>query len=85
MRTGDRSSRRMVALSRDGWSTLSCMEPAGLMLIVVVLALPTLTALGARRRGCTLPGAVLAGLCFPLTWVVWYVHDSRPVRHARHK
>ena len=48
------------------------------LLCVAVLVLPTLTALGARRRGAGLPLAALSGLCFPVTWTWWYVRDVRP-------
>ncbi|WP_244932201.1 hypothetical protein [Nocardioides sp. W7] len=40
-----------------------------------LLALVTLTVTGARRRGSHLLVAVVAGLFFPFTWVVWHVHD----------
>ena len=43
------------------------MGPTQLMLTVAVLLLPTLTALGAQRRGRALPSAVIAGLFFPIT------------------
>ena len=45
---------------------------------LLVLVIPTVTALGARRRGAGPGLAVLAGLCFPVTWVVWYVRDEHP-------
>ena len=55
------------------------------ILLLAVLALPqvVLTACGAHRRGVGMPHSVLAGLFFPATWVVWYVHDEHPYRrHA---
>jgi hypothetical protein len=54
---------------------------AGLALIA--LAVGGLTAMGARRRGSGYPLAALAGLCFPITWTVWYVRDQHPYRHRR--
>ena len=52
------------------------------LLVLAALALPlvVLTALGAHRRGVAVPSAVLAGLCFPVTWVAWYVRDEHPYR-----
>ncbi len=52
------------------------------VLSVIALVLPTLTAVGARRRGVPVPVAVLAGICFPVTWTVWYVRDERPHHRA---
>ena len=46
------------------------------VLLVGWLALSGLTFTGARGRGQRLPGALLAGLCFPVTWLVWYVLDE---------
>jgi hypothetical protein len=43
----------------------------------VWLAAGSLTALGARRRGQSWRFAWLSGLCFPLSWVIWYVVDER--------
>jgi hypothetical protein len=45
-----------------------------------VLALMVLTARGAGRRGSAVLPASLAGLFFPVTWVVWYVRDEHPYR-----
>jgi hypothetical protein len=45
-----------------------------------LLALMFLTAQGASRRGLALLPALLAGLFFPVTWVVWYVRDEHPYR-----
>ncbi len=50
-----------------------------------LLTLPTLTAMGARRRGLRVYESLLAGVFFPLTWVVWYVHDEYPHRRSRHE
>jgi hypothetical protein len=43
----------------------------------VWLAVGSLTALGARRRGQGWRFAWLSGLFFPLSWVIWYVVDER--------
>jgi hypothetical protein len=40
------------------------------------LALGSLTAVGARRRGQRWRIAWLTGLIFPLSWVIWYVLDD---------
>lgn len=50
---------------------------------LIVLASGSLTATGARRRGAGPLLAALAGLCFPITWTVWYVHDQHPYQHRR--
>ncbi|SDC68208.1 hypothetical protein [Nocardioides lianchengensis] len=47
---------------------------AGAALLGLV-SLAVLTASGARRRGRSVPRAVLAGLFFPLTWIAWHVAD----------
>jgi MFS superfamily sulfate permease-like transporter len=47
---------------------------AGAALLGLV-ALAVLTATGARRRGSSIPRAVLAGVLFPLTWIAWHVVD----------
>lgn len=52
-------------------------------LAVIGLALGGLTATGARRRGAGYPLAALAGLCFPISWTVWYVRDQHPDRRRR--
>ena len=49
----------------------------------IVLAFATLTAVGSRRRGAHISLAILAGVCFPVTWVIWYVRDQRPFRRKR--
>jgi hypothetical protein len=55
----------------------------GLILLAVVsLPLPVLTAQGARRRGVAIPRAVLAGLFFPVTWTDWYVRDEHPYQRV---
>jgi hypothetical protein len=43
-----------------------------------VLSFAVLTGLGERRRGARPVVAVLAGLGFPVTWVVWYIRDEHP-------
>ena len=65
------------------------MTDTGIMVIVsavvigiIVLAVVTLTAAGSRRRGTGISLAVVAGLCFPITWVVWYLRDQRPYRRT---
>ena len=59
------------------------MVVAGVAVLgVIVLAVVTLTAIGSRHRGAGIPLATLAGLCFPVTWVVWYVRDQHPYRRA---
>lgn len=50
-----------------------------------LLTLPTLTTMGARRRGLGVPGSLLAGLFFPLAWAAWYLHDEHPYRRSRHR
>lgn len=52
------------------------------LLIGGLLALMTLTGLGAHRRGLAALPASLAGLFFPVTWTVWYLRDERPYHHA---
>lgn len=47
-----------------------------------LLPLGVLTGIGARRRGATRPLALLAGVAYPLTWMVWYVRDEHPYRAA---
>lgn len=42
-----------------------------------VVALMVLTGTGQDRRGGRAGFVVLAGLFFPITWVVWYVKDRR--------
>jgi hypothetical protein len=59
------------------------MEIVGVgVLALCLLALEVLTASGARRRGAGAPLAVVAGVCFPVTWAVWYVVDEHPYRRA---
>lgn len=52
------------------------------LLFVPAAALMVLTALGARTRGTGGPRAVMYGLAFPLTWVLWYVQDEIPQRRS---
>jgi hypothetical protein len=49
----------------------------------LLLALAALTGVGARRRGRTRLGVVVAGAFFPLTWAVWYVSDEHPHKRSR--
>lgn len=51
-----------------------------LVLAATTLPLPVLTGIGVRRRGVTIPMAVLAGILFPVAWVVWYARDEQPYR-----
>lgn len=57
------------------------------ILAVVLLCGPLmiLTGLGARRRGQALAPAAVAGLYFPVTWIVWYVRDEDPYRRTHHQ
>jgi hypothetical protein len=48
------------------------------LLLVVGSSLTVLTAIGARRRGNRIALTLLAGLAYPVTWVVWYVRDEHP-------
>jgi hypothetical protein len=52
--------------------------------VALVLVLPVLTAVGARRRGYGVAAALITGLFFPVTWTVWYLRDERPYR-SRHR
>ena len=52
-------------------------------LVTVWLALAVLTAVGARQRGRAWAAALASGLLFPVTWVMWYLTDTRPERKAR--
>lgn len=46
------------------------------LLAAGIVALAVLTALGEHRRGGRLGVAVLAGLFFPVAWMVWYSRDE---------
>ena len=54
------------------------MLVVGALAAAVALAPFVLTAIGMHARGHGVPVSVLAGLAFPLTWVVWYVLDEEP-------
>ena len=41
-----------------------------------LVALAGLTAVGERRRGGRAGTVVLAGLFFPVSWIVWHAHDE---------
>lgn len=43
-----------------------------------------LTALGQHRRALVVPASIVAGLFFPVTWIVWYLHDERPYPTLHH-
>jgi hypothetical protein len=57
----------------------------GLPAALVLVALMTLTALGARRRGRSVASAVLAGVFFPVAWTVWYLRDEHPYDRTAHR
>jgi hypothetical protein len=44
---------------------------------VFVLTIMSFTSVGAHRRGAGPALSVLAGICFPVTWTVWYLRDTR--------
>lgn len=50
------------------------------VLLLGWLALAGLTVSGAHARGQRLPMALVAGLCFPVTWTVCYVRDEQGLR-----
>jgi hypothetical protein len=52
------------------------------LLVPAAAILPVMTALGSRRRGASVPVALVAGLLFPVTWAWWYVRDEHPYRRA---
>ena len=52
----------------------------GSLPVCLALTLAGLTSVGARRRGAGVAAALLAGVVFPVTWVVWYARDERPYR-----
>ncbi len=56
-------------------------------LLVAVIVLPpmVLTTVGARSREAAWPLALLAGVCFPVTWTVWYLRDEHPYRQSGHQ
>lgn len=57
----------------------------GLPAAIALVALMTLTAFGARRRGCRLASSVLAGVFFPVAWTVWYLRDEHPYDRTAHR
>ncbi len=58
-------------------------ELAGAAFLVLAWSpLAVLTAVGGRRRGSGWLVASVCGVCFPVTWVHWYVVDERASRHA---
>lgn len=72
-----------------GWTLVLVVTVTGLVFAIVVLlavaallALPVLTAFGAHRRGLGPLGSVVAGVFFPVTWAVWYLHDEDPYRRT---
>jgi hypothetical protein len=62
------------------------MKPALVVVLLfgvsVLITIMGLTMVGARRRGRGLPLAALAGLMFPVTWTIWYLHDEHPFRRT---
>ncbi|WP_375485012.1 hypothetical protein [uncultured Jatrophihabitans sp.] len=52
------------------------MTGVGLQIVVVVASLVLLTTLGGARWGEGLLMALVGGLVFPVTWVVWFVRDN---------
>lgn len=81
-RNGPGCGRRVHSLEDPGRLGDTGRMPSGvvlamLLLAVPVLALAVLTALGEHRRGASLPVVVSAGVFFPLAWVSWYVRDRR--------
>lgn len=62
------------------------MTATGAAVVAVLLALTAwltlvvLTARGERRRSRRWSVAILAGLFFPVTWVVWYLRDEHHYR-----
>jgi hypothetical protein len=55
------------------------MVVAGIALLGLLLCpFAALTAIGSRRRGAGPVLTVVAALCFPITWTVWYVRDEHP-------
>lgn len=57
---------------------MTYLAALGAALAAVPVGLAVLTGTGARRRGGTVPLALLAAVFFPVAWVVWYVRDERP-------
>ena len=56
------------------------MNAAGILALsvaVVWLAVGSLTARGAQRRGQHRCLVWLSGLLFPVSWVIWYLVDER--------
>jgi hypothetical protein len=57
------------------------VEPELVLAVVLLACVPVglgaLTASGSRRRGAGRLTAVVSGLFFPVTWVVWHVRDTR--------
>lgn len=88
LRTG--STRRALTESVRGGLPLTLtrtgkadsMVLLGLTGLVLVLVLDPLTAVGARRRDAGMAVTVLAGVCFPVTWVLWYVRDQHPYQRV---
>ena len=54
-----------------------------ILAVSAVAALGVLTGAGARRRGGGWARAVVSGVLFPFTWVLWYNHDREAERLDR--
>jgi hypothetical protein len=54
--------------------------PSALLLALICFSLwlpfALLTAVGSVRRGEHIGSAVIYGLAFPVTWVVWFISDN---------
>jgi len=77
----------VVAVSSVTVAMVATVREHGGMVIVgiavlgaVLLSLPVLTGLGEHRRGARAPVVLLGGLFFPITWLVWYLKDEKPLR-----
>jgi hypothetical protein len=65
---------------RGGLGSVEGVNAAGILALgvaVVWLAVGSLTARGAQRRGQRWRFAWLSGLLFPVSWVIWYLVDER--------
>ncbi|GAA3520241.1 hypothetical protein [Nocardioides daeguensis] len=58
------------------------MVVAVVVLALGLLALALLTGIGERRRGAGGAVVVVAGLFFPLAWLVWHLRDEQPYRRG---
>jgi hypothetical protein len=72
----------LVALGPRTDHTVLVQVVIAFVLLCGVLSLAFLTGLGAHRRGVGLLPALVAGVFFPATWIVWYVLDEHPYSRA---